>query len=90
MNTEADFRWVLTTPNFGARPKTAIVVFYGDKLTGLAHLPKTELNASITNMYKSLANMSTAAFRVRLDVTKLRYCMQSVYTFLIESSVMLN
>ena len=66
MDTEAGFCSVLTTANFGARPKTAIVDFCCDMITELAHLPTTELNTSITNLHKSLDNLSTVAHRVRL------------------------
>ena len=70
MNTEAGFRSVLTTANFGSRPKTAIVDFCCDTLSELSHLPRTELNTSITNLHKALANLSTVAHRVRLNATK--------------------
>ena len=41
------------------------------ELTELAHLPRIELNTSITNLYKALANLLTVAYRVRLNATKI-------------------
>jgi len=71
MDTEAGFRSVLTTANFGAKPKTAIIDFCCDTLTELAHLPRTELNTSIGNLHKALANVPIVNLRVRLNATKI-------------------
>ena len=71
MDTEVGFRSVLTTANFDSRLKRAIIDFCYDTLTEFAHLPRTELNTSITNFLKALVNLSTVALRVRLNATKI-------------------
>ena len=71
MYTEAGFCSVLTTANFGARPKTAIIDFCCETLEELAHLPRTELNTSIGNMHKALSNLPTVGHRVKMNATKI-------------------
>ena len=71
MDEEEGFRAVLTTANFGARPRNAIIDFCCETLRELAHLPRSELNTSLANMHKAMANLPNAAHRVRLNATKI-------------------
>ena len=71
MDDNASFRILLTTANFGARARAAITDFCCETLTELAHLPEKELNTSISNLHKALANLSIANQRVRLNATKI-------------------
>ena len=71
MDTEEGFRLFLTTANFSARVQTTIIDFSCNTLIELAHLPQVELNTSITNMHKALANLARVADRVRLNATRI-------------------
>ena len=71
MDTEAGFRLVLITANFGARPKTSIIDFCCKMLEELAQLPCTELNTSIGNMHKALSNLPTVEHCVQMNATKI-------------------
>ena len=63
--------FMTTTANFGARPTAAIVDFCCDTLIKLTHLPRTELNKSLANMHKAMANLPIVAHCVRLNATKI-------------------
>ena len=71
MDDIASFRVLLTQANFGARARAAITDFCCETLTELAHLPEKELNTSISNLHKALANHGAANQRVRLNATKI-------------------
>ena len=71
MDTEASFRSVLTTANFNRGARTAIITYCCETLTELAHLPRAELNTSITNMHKGQALVANVAQRVQLNATKI-------------------
>ena len=69
MDTEALFQFILTTATFSARSRNAIIEFCCGSLTKLANLPRSDLDAGITNLHKSLSNVAVVRDRVRLNAT---------------------
>ena len=70
MDTVASFKQMLTTANFGAKTRDAITEFCCSSLRELADIPTKDLDASISNLHKSLANIDVVRDRVRLNATK--------------------
>ena len=71
MDTEVSFRSVMTTANFSRGARTAIIAYCCETLRELAHLPRAELNTSLTNLHKGQAQVANVAQRVRLNATKI-------------------
>lgn len=70
MDTQADFKIMLTKANFSSQARNGIIAFCCANLVELDNLPHDDLATSIMNLHKSLSNATAAIRRVRLNVTK--------------------
>ena len=70
IDTEEDFKIMLTKSNSSSQARNAIIEFCCDNLVELANLPHDDLDTSIMNLHKSLWNAIVAVRRVRLNATK--------------------
>lgn len=70
MNTQVDFKVMLTTANFSTQARNEIVEFCCNNLAELANLLDDDLDTGIMNLHKLLSNTTVAVRRVRLNETK--------------------
>ena len=70
MDTKASFKSILTTANYSAKAKDAILEFCCESLSELANLPPKDLDHAISNLHKALSNSPVNADQVRLNATK--------------------
>ena len=70
MNTEATFKVLLTTTVFGTKSRNTIIKFCCATLTELANLPKTDLDAGISNLHRFLSNVNIPCDHGCLPATK--------------------
>ena len=70
MDDRLSFVDVLDAASFNANARTAVVEFCCETLRDLARLPSKDLDSAISNLHKSLANVTPARDRVRLNATR--------------------
>ena len=70
MDDRLSFVDILDVAQFNASARTAVVEFCCENLRELARLPSKDLDAAISNLHKSLANVTPVRDRVRLNATK--------------------
>ena len=70
LDDNASLMCMLTTANFGLRPRNAIVELCCEMLTDLVNLPPIYLDLSISNLHMYLSNVDNSAYRVQLNATK--------------------
>lgn len=70
MEDRLSFLDVLDIAGFNPAARTAILEFCCESLSDLARLPSKDLDSAISNLHKSLANVTPACDRVRLNATR--------------------
>ena len=70
MDTKASFKSILTTANYSAKAKDAILKFCCESLSELANLPTKDLDHAISNLHKAISNSPVNADQVRPNATK--------------------
>lgn len=70
MEDRLSFLDVLDIAGFNPAARTAILEFCCESLSDLARLPSKDLDSAISNLHKSLANVTPARDRVRLNATR--------------------
>lgn len=70
MDDRLSFVDVLDVAGFNANARTAVVEFCCESLRELARLPSKDLDSAISNLHKSLANVTPSRDRVRLNATR--------------------
>ena len=70
MDTQNEFKKILTAAGFAVKAKDDIIDFLCKSLTDLANIPSKNLDSGIINLDMALSNEGTVNNRVRLNVTK--------------------